>query len=222
VLATLLLSWCVWWIGRRVAPHRPSLALWSLLAVNVLPVVNVASLVMNGAALTASLLLLAVVAGWHAVHSRGPALRSWILLGLTLGVSTLFCLPAGVIMPPVLGVTFVRRGFREFPWRGSLLATGFLLLGWIVSLSWNAKNRWIGWYGVGEGWDGVALGSHHVSLTLIIAVTALAVPWLVFLGFRSRIWATAILVIGAACASISGAWILFPRRYHPACPHPSG
>jgi len=222
VLATLLLSWCVWWIGRRVAPHRPAVAYWSLLAVNVLPPVTLASLVMNGAAVTAALLLLAVVAGWHAVLSRGAALGSWALLGIALGAATLFWLPSGLILIPVLCGAFVRRGILEFPWRGSLLALGFLILGWIAPLAWNAKNRWIGWYGVAPGWDALALGSHHLSLGLIVAVCALIVPWLVLLAFRSRVWSLAMLVLAVACASVSGLWLMIPGTIPPGFPSPIG
>jgi hypothetical protein len=222
VLATLLLSWCVWWIGCRVAPHRPAVALWALLAVNVLPVVNVASLVMNGAAATAALLLLACVAGWHATVSRGPALGSWSLLGIALGVATLFWLPSGLILIPVLAGTFVRRGFREYPWRGSLLALGFLILGWIAPLSWNAKNRWIGWYGVASGWDSLILGNYHFSLGLVVAVSAFLVPWLVLLAFRSRVWSIVILILAVACTSVSGCWLMIPKIIPECFPSPVG
>jgi Dolichyl-phosphate-mannose-protein mannosyltransferase len=222
VLATLLLSWCVWWLGRRVAPHRPAVALWSLLAVNALPTVTAASLVMNGASVGATLVLLAVVAGWHATTARVPALGSWTLLGVALGVATLFWLPSGLILIPVLCFTFVRRGFREFPWRGSLLALGFLILGWIAPLTWNASNRWIGWYGVASGWDSLALGSRHLSLGLVVAGSALLVPWLVLLGFRSRIWSTFMLLLAVASASVSGIWLMIPNTIPPVLPSPIG
>ena len=222
VLATLILSWCVWWIGRRVAPHRPAVALWSLLAVNALPQVNLASLVMNSAAVTASLLLLSGVAGWHAAHSRGQAITAWSLFGITLGVTTFFWLPAGLILIPVLGGSFVRRGFSEFPWRGSLLAFGFLILGWIAPLSWNAKNRWIGWYGVAQGWDVLNIDGYHFSFGLIVAVSALAVPWLVVLAFRSRGWSAVMLAVAIAAASLSGVWLMLPGTIPASLPSPVG
>jgi len=222
VLATLILSWCVWWIGRRVAPHRLAVAFWALLAVNVLPVFNVASLVMNGAAVTAALLLLTAVAGWHAAISRGPALGAWTLLGIALGVSTLFWLPSGLLLIPVLAGTFVRRGFGEFPLRGSLFALGFLILGWIAPLSWNAKNRWIGWYGVAPGWDALTFDSYHVSLGLIVAVAAFLVPWLVVLAFRSRVWSIVMIVIAVACTSASGLWLMVPKTIPTVLPSPVG
>lgn len=210
VLAILLLSWCVWWIGRRVAPHRPAVALWSLLAVNALPQVTLTSLVMNSAAVTASLLLLSVVAGWHAAHSRGQGLADWSLFGIAIGVTTFFWLPAGLILIPVLGGAFVRRGLSEFPWRGSLLALGFLTLGWILPLSWNAKNHWIGWYGVAQGWDVFTIGGFYFSFGLLVAVSAFAVPWLVVLAFRSRIWSVVILAVAISGASLSGVWLMLP------------
>lgn len=221
-IATLLLSWCVWWIGRRVAPHRPAVALWSLLAVNVLPQVTVASLVMNGAAVTGALLLLAGVAGWHAAISRGPALGSWSLLGIALGASTLVWLPSGLILLPVLCGAFVRRGLREFPWRGSLLALGFLILGWIAPLSWNARNRWIGWYGVASGWDSLQIGSCSISLGLVVAMSAFVIPWIVVLAFRSRIWTIMLLVIAVTAASVSGLWFMAPATIPPFLPSPVG
>ena len=222
VLAILLLSWCVWWIGRRVAPHRPGVAFWALLGVNILPVVNVASLVMNGAAVTAALLLLAVVAGWHASIPRGQALGSWTLFGITLGVATLFWLPSGLILIPVLCATFVRRGFREFPWRGTLLAMGFLILGWIAPLSWNAKNHWVGWYGVAPGWDALTLASHHLSLGLIVTLCALLMPWIARLAFRSRGWSILMFVLAFACATVSGLWVMIPKTIPAELPSPIG
>lgn len=222
VLAILLLAWCVWWIGRRVAPHRPAVALWSLLVVNALPQVTLASLVMNGAAVTAALLLLSVVAGWHAAHSCGQGLADWSLFGIALGVTTFFWLPAGLILIPVLGGAFVRRGFGEFPWRGSLLALGFLTLGWILPLSWNAKNRWIGWYGVAQGWDVFTMGGIHFSFGLLVAVSALVVPWLVVLALRSRIWSVVILAVAIAGASLNGLWLMFPGTIPVGLPSPLG
>lgn len=222
VLAILLLSWCVWWIGRRVAPHRPAVALWSLLAVNALPQVNLASLVMNSSAVTASLLLFSGVAGWHAAHSRGQGLAAWSLFGIALGVTTFFWLPSGLILIPVLGGAFVRRGFSEFPWRGSLLAFGFLILGWIAPLSWNAKNRWVGWYGVAQGWDVLTIDGYQFSFGLIVAVSAFAVPWLVFLAFRSWVWSAVMLAVAIAGASLSGVWLMLPGTIPAGLPSPLG
>lgn len=223
VLAVLLLSWCVWWIGRRVAPHRPSVALWSLLAVNVLPQITLSSLVMNGSAAAAALLLVAAVAGWHAALSRGPALGSWSLFGIALAAATLFWLPAGLFLLPAICMTFVRRGFREFPWRENLLALGFLILGWIAPLSWNAKNRWIGWYGVAPGWDALALGMHHhLSLGLVVAVSAFLVPWLVLLAFRARAWSIVMPLIAMVCISVSGLWLMIPTTIPAGFPSPVG
>jgi hypothetical protein len=190
--------------------------------VNALPQVNLASLVMNSAAVTASLLLLSGVAGWHAAHFRGKALAAWSLFGIALGVTTFFWLPAGLILIPVLGGSFVRRGFREFPWRGSLLAFGFLILGWIAPLSWNAKNRWIGWYGVAQGWDVLNINGYYFSFGLIVAVSALAVPWLVVLAFRSRGWSAVMLAVAIAGASLSGVWLMLPGTIPAGLPSPVG
>jgi hypothetical protein len=190
--------------------------------VNALPQVNLASLVMNSAAVTASLLMLSGVAGWHAAHTRGQALAAWSLFGIALGVTTFFWLPAGLILIPVLGGSFVRRGFSEFPWRGSLLALGFLILGWIAPLSWNAKNRWIGWYGVAQGWDVLNINGYHFSFGLVVAVSALAVPWLVVLAFRSRGWSAVMLAVAIAGASLSGVWLMLPGTIPAGLPSPVG
>lgn len=223
VLATLLLSWCVWWIGRRVAPHRPALALWSLLAVNALPPVTSASLVMNGAMVTAALLLLAVVAGWHAVLAQGGGvLRAWALFGMTMAVATLFWLPAGMLLPVSIGLRFIKHGVKSFPWRGVTVALGVLLLGAIAQLSWNAKNRWVGWYGVAEGWDTLTLAGHQFPLGLTVAVSACMVPWLVLLAFRSRAWSIVMLVIAVSCVSVSGLWLMMPGMIPAAFPSPVG
>lgn len=223
VPSILLISWCAWWIGRRIAPYRPAVALWSLLAVNLLPTVTLASLVMNGAAVTASLLLLASVAGWRASVSRGPALGAWTFLGIALGAATLFWLPSGLLLIPVFCATFIRRGFGGYPLRGSLFALGFLILGWIAPLAWNAKNRWIGWYGVAVGWDALPFGSgHHLSFGLLVAAGAFLVPWMVLLGFRSRTWSIVMIVLAVACASVSGLWLMIPGTIPAGLPSPTG
>ena len=115
-LAALPLVWAVWWIGRRVAPYRPAVALWSVLAVNLLPPVTLAALVMNGSMVTASLILLSVVTGWHTILSHGgEALKSWTLFGVFLAVSTLFWEPVG---PDCLALPLCESGREGFSLEG--------------------------------------------------------------------------------------------------------
>ena len=182
-ISVLLLSWCVWWIGRRVAPHRPAVALWVVLGVNLLPTVNLASLVMDGAMVTASLIVLTIVAGWHAAASKGgggsSTFRAWALFGVALAVTTLFYQPTGWLLPAAVAYCFVRQGFRTIPWRGVTAALGLLALGWVLPLSWNAGHDWIQWSSVATSFDSVQLGSHLLSLGVLVVVTALLVPFLV-------------------------------------------
>jgi hypothetical protein len=222
-LAALPLSWAVWWIGRRVVPHRPAVALWSVLAVNLLPPLTVASLVMNGAMVTAALILLALVAGWNAALSQGgAALRSWALFGAALAVATLFWLPAGVLLPIAVAFRFVKEGMKAFPWRGILATIGLLALGWIAPLSWNERHDWIGWSSVAAGFDSVMFGSLTVSLGLLVAFCGAVTPFLVRLAYVGRIWAIVILLAGVAASSLSGLVMIAPSTIPVGLPSPVG
>ena len=222
-LAALPLSWAVWWIGRHLAPHRPAVALWSVLAVNLLPPVTVASLVMNGAMVTAALILLAVVAGWHAALSHGgAALRSWALFGASLAVATLFWLPVGVLLPIAVAFRFVKEGMKAFPWRGILATIGLLALGWIAPLSWNARHDWIGWSSVAHGFDAITFGSRTVSLGVLVALCGVVAPFLVRLAYVGRTWALVILVAGVAASSLSGLVMMAPSTIPAGLPSPFG
>ena len=210
----LLLSWCVWWIGRKVAPHRPAVALWVVLGVNLLPTVNLASLVMDGAMVTASLILLTIVAGWHAAlfkgGSGGATLRVWAVFGATLAVTTLFYQPVGWLLPAALAYRFVREGFRAIPWRGVAAALALLALGWVLPLSWNAKHDWIQWSSVAASFDSIQLGSHSLSLGVLVVVTALLVPFLVSLAYRGREWRWAVLLLALALSGVSALLLVAP------------
>ena len=222
-LAALPLSWAVWWIGRHLAPHRPAVALWSVLAVNLLPPVTVASLVMNGAMVTAALILLAVVAGWHAALSHGgAALRSWALFGASLAVATLFWLPVGVLLPIAVAFRFVKEGMKAFPWRGILATIGLLALGWIAPLSWNARHDWIGWSSVAHGFDAITFGSRTVSLGVLVALCGVVAPFLVRLAYVGRTWALVILLAGVAASSLSGLVMMAPSTIPAGLPSPVG
>ncbi len=152
--ALLLLSWCGWLLSRRLAPHRPSVALWSVLSINLIPVITVASLVMDGAMVTASLMLAAVAAAWHAVGCKeGKVLPAWGLLGFLLGLGTLFFYPLGWLLPAAIAARLLTHGSRHVPWRGFTAATGLLLLGWVLPIAWNARHDWIQWSSVAPGFD---------------------------------------------------------------------
>jgi hypothetical protein len=223
VLATLILSWCVWWIGRRIAPHRPAIALWSLLAVNVLPPVTAASLVMNGAMVTAALILLSIVAGWHAALSEGRiSLGSWALFGGVLAVSTLFWLPAGVLLPIAVAFRFVKEGMRGFPWRGILATIGLLALGWITPLGWNARHDWIGCSSVAGGFDPIQFGNLNFSLGLVVALGALATPFLVLLPYKKPVWRFLVIPAAILWSVGSGIYLLLPLLIPPGLPSPVG
>lgn len=222
-LAVLPLSWCVWWIGRRVAPHRPAVALWALLGVNLLPTLNLAALVMNGAMVTAALIMLSVVGGWHAALSRGgAALKSWALFGFSLAVTTLFWQPVGCLLLLAFALRFVDQGAKGFPVKGFIAASGLLMLGWIAPLGWNARHDWIGLSSVAAGFDALHLGVHSLSLGLLVALCAAITPFVVRLIYVSRGWAIAVLLIGAAMALLSGVMILIPSAIPEGLPSPLG
>lgn len=222
-LALLPVSWAVWWIGRRVAPHRPAVALWSVLAVNLLPSVTLASLVMNGSMVTASLILLSVVAGWQAAEAQGEkTLRCWMLVGILLALTTLFWLPAWCLIIGVLALRFVKHGMRAMPWRGMIAALGMLSLGWLAPVGWNARHDWIQWHSVATGFDSIALGRISMPLGVLVALCAFATPFLVRLAWISRGGAVCLVLIALISVSASGLAMLFPSMIPEGLPSPLG
>lgn len=222
-LALLPLSWAVWWIGRRVAPHRHAVAMWAVLGVNLLPPVTLASLVMNGAMITATLLLLSVVAGWHAALARGASgIGAWALFGGTLAVSTLFWQPVGWLLPVAVAFRFLNEGGKAFPWKGLVAAFGLLLIGWIAPLGWNARHDWVGWSSVAAGFDAITIGSRSLSLGLLVALCGVITPFLVRLAYVARGWAVSVMLFGAVMALGSGVMLVFPSVIPSGLPSPLG
>ncbi len=222
-LALLILSWCVWWISRRISPRRQGLALWAVLAFNLLPQVTVGSLVMDGAIVKATAILLALVTGWQAAKCSGKgALRSWSLFGILLGVATFFYYAVGWLLPVALAARFYLHGATSFPWKGSLLALGFLMLGWVVPLSWNARHDWIQWSSVAPAFDALHVGNFTMSLGLVLALSALLTPLVVLLAY-SAVWLRWIIsATGLTAAGLSGLLLLSPSLIPDGFPSPLG
>lgn len=221
--ALLLLSWSVWWIGMRLFPHRPAIALWSVLCVNILPQVSIASLVMDGAMVTASIILLAVVAGWRAVEEQdrnSPA--SWTFFGIVLGIGTLFFYPIGWLLPVALIWRFRIRGMKNFPWYGALGAFALLVAGWIAPLVWNFRHDWIQWSSVAFGFDTIHYDRFSCSLGFLVAVSSLIVPFLVRLAYAGVWWRAIILVIAVVLSGISFIILLDPSLIPSGFPSPIG
>lgn len=222
-LAAILLSWGVWWVGRRVAPHRPAVALWSVLGVNLLPPVTLASLVMDGSMVTASLILLSLIAGWRAAEMQGEkSLRCWALFGLLLALTTLFWLPVWCLLIGAVALRFVKHGMQGFPWRGVLAAVGLLCIGWIAPLAWNARHDWIQWHSVAGGFDTVSLGEWRLSLGVWVALCALGAPFLVRLAWVAKGYAVFLLLLALFSVSASGIAMLFPSVIPGGLPSPLG
>ena len=224
-LAALLLSWCVWWIAHRLAPHRPALALWSVIAVNVLPWVNLASLVLDGALVTASLVLLCMVSGWSAeelpVKGRQSILPCF-LFGLALAVTTLFYYPIGWLFPLAVAVRLYRQGVKRFSWKGASITFVLLILGWIFPLYWNARHDWIQWSSVARGFDSYAVGGCTLSLSICIALSALIVPALVFLAAEG-VWWRRVMTLLLLVAVLGSGWVFaMPSRLPENAPSPLG
>ena len=197
-LAVLILSCCIWWIGRRTAPHRPAVALWSVLGLNLLPSVNLASLVMDGAAVTATIILFAIVAGWSAAaqtSKNSTGLAPWALFGVTLAAGTQFWQMIGLLLPIAIVFLSVNLGAKALPWRGIILSMFLLILGWIPSLVWNARHDWIQFSSVAHGFDFVQIGTWTLSLGLIVTTGAVVTPLLVRLAYVGRIWRVVVILL---------------------------
>lgn len=222
-LAALLLSWCVWWIARRISPHRPSVALCSALAVNLLPQVNVASMVMDGSMVSATLLLLSLVAGWHAVEAKGGAHPGpWILFGIMLALATLFIQEAGLLLAAALLFRFTIHGLKSFPWRGAIIALGLLIIGWIPYIAWNARHEWLQWSSVATGFDVISLGGFSCRLGLLVFLSVIPVPFLVRLALADKTWKTTMLLAALPIALVSVLFLASPMTIPSFLPSPIG
>ena len=225
-VALLLLSWSVWWIGRRIAPQRPSIALWSVVTLNLLPLINLASLVMDGAMVTASLVLLSVVAGWHALEAREikghENITPWFLFGVILGICTLFYYPICFLLLVVVAIRMISRGANSISWRSVIIAATLLVAGWVLPLIWNARHNWIQWSSVAYGFDAIHCGSVVFSLGLAVAVSAIMVPFLVRLAYAGKWWRGFLLFLGVIMASVSILFLLSPSLIPENLPSPIG
>ena len=222
-LFALILSWSIWWIGRHVAPHRASVALWAVLGVNLLPPVNLAALTIDGAMVSASLILLAIVAGWHASQSQGKEeLKAWGLFGFSLAITTLFFQPVGWLLLLAMIFHFVSHGVKSIPWRGLIASTSLLALAWVSPVAWNARHDWIQWSSIASGFDFVHFGRFSCSLTLLVLTSSLVVPFLVRLAYSGRWWRGLILFIALLFLGASSLILLLPSSIPAGLPSPIG
>jgi MFS family permease len=196
-----------------------------VLGFNLIPPVNLASLVMNGATVTAILFMLAVVAGWHAVQGRGDgrkALTSWALFGGLLGLGTLFCYPVGFLLPAALVAQLVMHGVKSFPWRGVTATLSLLVLGWVFPVAWNVRHDWIQWSSISPGFDALLLAGQSVSLGLVVVFCAMITPFLVWMAFARPIWRIFLIPSLLLFAMVSGIYLLLPGIIPPGLPSPLG
>lgn len=222
-MAALLLSWSVWRIGKHVAFHRPTIPLCSVLGVNLLPSVNLAALSMNGAIISASMILFSIDAGWNAVLSRGKTRwKAWILFGAVLSVATFFYLPVGWLLPAAVLFRFLQRGEKAIPWRGFLMAAILLALGLVFPIAWNIRHDWIQWSSVAPGFDTIPFGAFSCSLTLLVALSSLSVPFLLRLASSGVWWRTILLLLALPLFGISLFILLAPSSIPSSLPSPLG
>ena len=131
-------------------------------------------------------------------------------------------MPAGLLLPIAVAFRFVREGMRAFPWRGIVATLGFLALGWIAPLSWNARHDWIGWSGVAAGFDAVTVASRALSLGVLVALCGVATPFLVRLAFVGRIQQICALLLGVAVSLASAFVMMVPSMIPAGFPSPVG
>jgi hypothetical protein len=225
-LALLLLSWCLWQIARSMAHRDQGVAFWSVMGLNLLPWVNMASVVMDGSMVTASLILLSVASGLQAMNSgtkrkSNPVKKEspmpWILFGLSLGLTTLFYYPVGILLPMALVGGIIVNKKIEIPWSGMTIAFALLLLAWLPPLLWNARHDWIQRSSVAHGFDTYQIGNFELSLSVCIALSSLSLPVLIMLS-GWNVWlrrGMLLLLLGAASmsAGILGMPSLLPADY---------
>lgn len=143
LLSPLLLLLASVVLGRLACRLRgKEVAFWSVVAFNLLPLANVAGLVMDGTMVAAALWMMALSWSWLLVVNKKNSLPSWIGFGFLLGITTQVSYAVGWLLPLLLIIMVKRKQVNVLGIGSAFL---LLLLSWIGPLWWNAHHDWLQW-----------------------------------------------------------------------------
>lgn len=171
-LMMFIASWMLWRLTRSLFQEEKKTAYWSVIAFNLLPLANTASVVMDGTMIITSFWIIAVHSSWRLLSPEREKFEmiQWIFFGLLLAVATQFSYAIGWFLPVVCIWIFLIRGFQ---WKSSLgagIAFLLLLLGWLGPLWWNTHHDMIQWSSITWGsfwsWEAPSLDKFTTSPVL--------------------------------------------------------
>lgn len=121
-----------------------TLAAWTALGLNALPVVNMLSLRVGPALPSITFLLVAFWCSWKAFDVQKSALLRWLSAGVAAGLAASFAYAAVAIVPAVIFFTLCSPRHRKaWDFLGLLVFLLVPLLMLAPALAWNASLEWI-------------------------------------------------------------------------------
>lgn len=152
-LMMLVASGVLWRIALSLFPNDKRAAIWSVIAFNLLPLTNAASVVMEGTMITGSWWIIAAGASWNLVSKSKEhfSIKDWIFLGLILALGTQFSYAIGWLLPTVVLIKFLTHDFSSKTAIGTGASFILLILGWIAPLWWNWHHDMIQWIDITWG-----------------------------------------------------------------------
>lgn len=152
-LAPLMMLLASFFLGSLAKSLRgEKVAWWTVIAFNVLPLANAASLVMEGTMAMTLLWIASVTSAWTILSTQSGKnkMLSWVIFGAILGIGTQVTYEVGCLLPVVvIGQLMRQRDKSNF--LGALMALMLLFLGWVGPLWWNMHHDWLQWSGM--TWD---------------------------------------------------------------------
>lgn len=137
----LLSSFVLWRLVSSLRGKR--VAFWSVVAFNLLPIVNTAALVMDGTMIAATLWMITLAWSWLLIKSIKPSLASWVIYGLLLAVTTQVSYCVGWLLLVVIVIMVVERS--KIDWLALGIALFLLAASWVGPLWWNIDHEWLQW-----------------------------------------------------------------------------
>ncbi len=136
-----LCSYFLWLLLKKLQGRE--VALWSILAFNLLPLTNAAALLMDGVMVRVTFWLGTLAWAWLLMVESREDFLAWSIFGLLLALGTQVSYAIGWLLPALLLLMMLRRQkVPHWPLSVTLL---LLALGWAGPLYWNATHDWLQW-----------------------------------------------------------------------------
>jgi hypothetical protein len=187
-LLALGTSLCMFTLARRI--YDESIAIWTVVAMNMIPIFNVGSLLMTIDPLSIFFWTAGLLAFWLALE-RGPGFSFyWPLTGLMIGLGFLSKYTnamqlLGVVLVLALSSRFRRELIRPGFWSLVLVA----VLCTLPPIIWNSRHSWITLAHLSErGGLNSAFSLHPEEVLVFAGLHAGVYSPLIFIGMMMALW----------------------------------